>query len=298
MKLSSGLVVMALAAALLAGCGEDATTPTASDPEPTSPGSSPAIETPTEIATSEPATPAGSVTVPVYFVGDSPMGARLYREFRKVEADNPADEALALLLAGDALDPDYSTLLQAVDLGPVEVRDDEIGVAIGSGPYPRPDGMSGAEARIALQSLVYTLQGVTQTRLPIQFEGDDDAAQELYGIDVSGPIEAADQLDVASLVNITTPESGATVSGSFTAEGVANSFEATVVWQILDSGGRVVDEYSTMAEGAYDRLYPWSTEIDVSELAPGEYTFVAKTDDPTGGEGPGPFVDTKAITIE
>ncbi len=178
------------------------------------------------------------------------------------------------------------------------MRSDAIGVWIGPGPYPRPEDMSRVEAELAIQSLVYTLQGVTQTRLPIQFEGDHGVAEELYGVDIRGPIEAADQLDVASLVNITSPESGATVSGSFTAEGVANSFEATVAWKILDSDGRVVDEYSTMAEGAYDRLYPWSTKIDVSELAPGEYTFVAKTDDPTGGEGPGPFVDTKAITIQ
>ncbi len=111
MKLSSGLAVLALTATLLSGCGDDATTPTASDPEPTAPGSAAPSEAPDETSTSQPAQPAGTVTVPVYFVGDSPMGARLYREFRKVEADNPADEALALLLAGDTLDPDYSTLL-------------------------------------------------------------------------------------------------------------------------------------------------------------------------------------------
>ncbi len=34
-----------------------------------------------------------------------------------------------------------------------------------------------------------------------------------------------------------------------------------------------------------DKLYPWETEIDVSDLAPGDYTFAAMTDDPSGGEG-------------
>ena len=37
--------------------------------------------------------PTDMVTVPVYFVGDTPQGPRLYREFRKVEADNPLEEA-------------------------------------------------------------------------------------------------------------------------------------------------------------------------------------------------------------
>ena len=48
--------------------------------------------------------------MPVYFAGDTPQGTRLYREFRQVEADNPFEEAVALMVAGDALDPDYTTL--------------------------------------------------------------------------------------------------------------------------------------------------------------------------------------------
>ena len=52
-------------------------------------------------------------------------------------------------------------------------------------------------------------------------------------------------------------------------------------------------------EGTIDRLYKWETEpIDVSDLAPGTYTFVAMTDDPSGGEGPGPFTDTRTIIVE
>ena len=56
-------------------------------------------------------------------------------------------------------------------------------------------------------------------------------------------------------------------------------------------------EGSAMADGWMGRLYPWETEIDVSSLEPGDYTFVSRTDDPSGGEGPGPMEDSKAITI-
>ena len=48
--------------------------------------------------------------MPIYFVGDTPQGPRLFREFQQVEADNPLAEAVALMTAGDANDPDYGTL--------------------------------------------------------------------------------------------------------------------------------------------------------------------------------------------
>ena len=107
----------------------------------------------------------------------------------------------------------------------------------------------------------------------------------------------APQLEVLALVNVTTPEEGATVSGTFTASGVASSFEATVPWEIRQGETVVMKGFAT-AEGWMDKLYPWETEVDVSGLAPGDYTFVAMTDDPSGGEGFGPTEDTKAITVE
>jgi hypothetical protein len=160
----------------------------------------------------------------------------------------------------------------------------------------RPQGMSGGAARLAVQQLVYTLQGVQQERAPVVVQLDG-ASTTLFGIDTSAGVEAAPQLDVLGLVNITTPEEGQAVSGSFTAEGVASSFEATVPWQVRQ-GEEVVAEGFSTAGGWVDKLYPWQTEVDVSGLAPGEYTFVAMTDDPSGGEGGGPTEDTKTIIVE
>ena len=82
-----------------------------------------------------------------------------------------------------------------------------------------------------------------------------------------------------------------------TASGVANSNEANVPWQIRQ-GDKVVKSGFSTAQGWMDKLYPWESDpIDVSDLAPGEYTFVAMTDDPSGGEGFGPQVDTRTINI-
>jgi hypothetical protein len=106
-------------------------------------------------------------------------------------------------------------------------------------------------------------------------------------------------LDVLSLVNVTSPEQGAVVTGdTLAASGVASSFEANVPWEIRQGDKVVLDGFAT-AEGWMDKLYPWETSIDVSGLEPGDYTFVARTDDPSGGaEGSGPHEDTKDFTLQ
>ncbi len=299
---------LALGVGLLAGCGGgDDTDPVAADPQPSETPTSDAggssstevdpepSETPTTDDSSTGGT-ADTVVAPIYFVGDSPRGPRLYREFRQVEADNPLEEAVALLVAGDALDPDYSTLLPALDIASIEQSDEAIVIDLG-GDSPTVDkATSPSDAKIAVQSLVYTLQGITQTRLPVQVVSGGQPIQ-LLGQPTDRGVKAAPQLDVLSLVNVTSPESGAEVSGTLTASGVASSFEATVLWEVRDGADAVVLDGFATAEGFVDKLYPWETDIDVSALSPGSYTFAALTDDPSSGEGPGPYEDTKAFTI-
>jgi hypothetical protein len=99
------------------------------------------------------------------------------------------------------------------------------------------------------------------------------------------------------LITLAEPAEGAEVSGSFTASGKANSPEANVLWEIRDPSGKVVLDGFATAEGWMDRLYPWSTDIDVSSLEPGAYVFVAMTDDPSGGEGNPPEKVGAAIVV-
>ena len=295
-RLAALASVSALALVGLTGCGDE-TDPTSADSTPTQaadPADDGGSETPDEPASEG----AGTTTVPVYFVGDTPQGKRLYREFRKVESDNPAVEALALMTAGDALDPDYGTLFPSGSFTSVDVGADKITVGLPDESWTQPqDGMSDDEARLATQQAVYTLQGIAQKRLPLAFTLDGEPA-DLFGL--AGEPSNDPEIDVRALVNVTTPEEGATVSGTFTASGVSSSFEATTAWEIHEGGadGKVVAQGSAMADGWMDKLYPWETDIDVSDLPAGDYTFVAKTDDPTSGEGPGPMVDTKSITIQ
>jgi hypothetical protein len=298
-RLAALASLSALALAGLTACGDE-TEPASGDTtqtraaDPGDPGDDGSAESPEEPASQE----GGTTTVPVYFVGGTPQGTRLFREFRKVEGDDPAVKALALMTAGDALDPDYGTLYPSGSFASVEIGADKITVGLPDESWTTaPDGMSDDEARLATQQMVYTLQGIAQKRLPVSIELDGKPA-DLFGL--AGEVSNDPETDVRALVNVTTPEEGATVSGTFTASGASSSFEANTPWEIRkgDADGEVVKDGFATAEGWMDKLYPWETEVDVSDLPAGDYTFVAMTDDPSEGEGGGPTVDTKSITIK
>jgi hypothetical protein len=298
-KRFSSLLAVGALALTLAGCGDDDPKSVADDTGKDRPSSSAPSDKgsePTEPESSAP--PAETATVPVYFVGDTPQGPRLFREFRRVEADNPMSEAVALMTAGDTADPDYRSLYPSGQFKSIKYVEDAgvfVVELVDGGWKPRAQGMSAAAARLAVQQLVYTVQGVQQKRAPVvvQLAGSPTT---LFGIDTSDGVDAAPQLDVLGLVNVTTPEQAQQVSGTFTADGVASSFEATVPWEIRQ-GDEVVKKGFATATGWMDKLYPWQAEVDVSGLEPGEYTFVAMTDDPSDGEGAGPTEDTKTIIV-
>jgi hypothetical protein len=296
-------VTATITALVLSGCGDDepdnnsaddpASTPASetSDPTPTDATTTPSEPTETETTT----TAAETVSVPIFFVADTPHGPALFAEQREVEADNPLEEAAALMTSGDALDPDYRTLFPGGGFESIEYDGSQFVVTTpDDGWNTRAPGMSQLDAKLAVQQLVYTLQGVEGADAPVVIE----PSAILFGVDASGGIEAADELDVRGFVNVLSPAQGATVSGSFVASGEASSFEATVPWQVRDQAGETVLEGFATAEGWIDGLYPWESEVDVSDLEPGTYTFVAMTDDPSGGEGPGPTEDTKTIVVE
>lgn len=293
-----------LALGLLVACGEDEPT-AAEDPATTAaeettaasePTSEPASEETTEQTSDEPA--AATVEVSVFFVGDTPQGPRLFAEQHAVSASDPLNEAVGLMTSGGAKDPDYRTLYPVGSFGTIAHEGDSFVVPVPDDGWRQPVDQTKREARLAVQQLIYTLQSAQGAQDPAEIVLGDTPEETLFGVDVSEGVTPAPELDVRALVNVTSPVEQETVSGSFTAEGVASSFEATVPWQVRDASGEVVLDGFSTAEGWIDKLYPWTAEIDVSSLEPGEYSFVALTDDPSGGEGGGPTEDSKAIVVE
>ncbi len=304
-RIVPGLAVLALTGVLLAGCGEDTTDGSADDPAST-PAAGAESSTATgesSSATEEPSTSAtegGPETTPasIYFVGDTAAGEGLFREETVVPADNPLEEAASLMIAGDTLDPDYRSAWPEGSFSSVTFDGDAFVVDLSDETWLDAVG-SAEESRLAVQQLVYTLQATEGSEAPVRVQLDGEPADTLLGVEVGDGLTAEPELDVLALVNVITPSDGAPVTGTFTATGEASSFEATVPWEVRDASGKAVLDGFTTAEGWIDGLYPWEAEVDVSSLDPGEYTFVAMTDDPSGGaEGNGPTEDTKMIVVE
>ena len=289
-------------------------TPTAAAPSETSgsaeastgPTTDPSAEddpTSNETATSGQTDNGGSgtaQTVPVYYVGDTSRGPRLYREFHRVQVqDDPVTPALNEALKGQPADPDFRSDWPAgttVDIGfdgtggngllTIDLLNTD------SELRQRPAGMSTDEAGIAVEQLIYTAQAASQARAPVQFMINGERSDMVLGVPTSEPLSEGDPLEVHAGVWIIDPAEGAEVKSGFTVSGVANAFEANVQWELM-RGERVVKSNFTTAEECC-RLAPYSFKVTAP---PGDYTLVVHDSDPSGGEGFAPWQDTKQITI-
>lgn len=300
--LTTAALVLALGA-----CTDDSTT----DPDPAPSSGTPSAsespgdgdttpapsESPSDSPTDEPED--SSTAVPLYFVTDSPAGPRLVREFQRVTGDPLTEAARLVAGAGEPNDPDYRTLWPSVDIAAVTATDGVLLVELsGDGFTDAPDGMTRREARLAVQQLVHTLQGVQQERVPVVFDREDGLTT-LFGLSTDREYDRGKALQVLNHVNITSPAEGDTIEGdSITVSGVANSFEANVICEVVRDG-EVVETTPLTAEGwMEERLFPFEGEVSVGDAGPGEVELRCSTDDPSGGEeGPGAFTDTRHVTL-
>jgi len=239
-------------------------------------------------------TPVSTLTVPVYFVGDTPHGPRLYKDNQLAPASDPVRTAVHAAVAGNTLDPDYHSPWPAgTDVTGVTADSSGITVALKSGDTSltaRPAGMSRQTARIAVQQVVHTAQDAVGSQAPVNFTVAGKPASRLLGLDVSGGVKRAADLDVEAVVWVLSPAQGATVHSPFTVTGLANTFEANVVWE-LERNGHVVKQGHTTATQAM-MMAPYSFTV---HAPPGQYLLVVHDSDASGlGKV---TEDTKAITV-
>ena len=277
------------AAVVVTGIAVGVRTSDGPEPEPSSPGRA--------VDRSRDYRPAYGL----YYLGDTQLGRRLFREFRTGPGPEMTPAAAISLLQSEPDDPDYSTLWPADTFSDAHVDGDviEVEVADPASVGNRLDGMSAADAKLSIDQVIYTVQAAVQEQLSVQFTHDGSPIAQMLGVSTSEPLARGAQLEVLALASISDPAERRVVEDSFSARGVASSFEGEVPWELRDSEGAVVDSGNAQSFGDVDRLYPWATgQIDVSDLDPGEYTFVVTTADPSGGEGPGPMVDTRTVIIK
>ena len=293
--------VVLLGGLALVACSDDAPVPTsgeASEATTRSPRTPKPSEPADDSPTASPSDDDGTA-VPVYWVGDGPGGEpRLFREFHRVQGDPLTEAARLVMGGGQPDDPDYRTLWPEIEVSEVSAADGVLLVEVpGDGFTERPDGMSARDAELAMQQLVYTLQGVQQERVPVYVARQGDVP--LLGLPTAREVTQGSALETLNLVSITSPEEGATVTGdTLTVTGVANSFEASGPCRLLVDGVEMVLQGYQSDGWMEDRLFPFEVDIPLEGIS-GEAVVQCETDDPAGGaEGNGPAVDTKKIVVE
>lgn len=293
-----GLVAASVVTALALGTG---TTPRSSDPDPA--GTSSPMPTAT-------ATEAQSSVVAVYYVGDTPDGPRLYREFRRVEGEPlvaAVSAATGHTVDGPSLapvDPDYRVPWPAMTRASaaLSAEGDVIEITLGGDPQDdlRVRGtLSEGEAGVAVEALVRTAQGAIGERLPVRFLLFGEITDQVLGVPTSEPLAAGSDLAVLAHVSLSDPSEGLLVDNDepFRVTGVGNSFEGNIVTRIQRLSGvvEVVAEEPAIAGTYEDRLFPFEVTFDLTAVPPGDYLVVSRTDDPSG-EGR-VHLDDRRITI-
>jgi spore germination protein GerM len=248
---------------------------------------------PSQQASAEPR--ARAAAVPVYYVGDTAAGPRLFAETHRVTETTEPDLQVAVQesLTGSPLDPDYVSSFRELGVTAIASTNDGTVTIDLSEPVNRPRGMNAESARMALQSLVWTADAAASATGPVRFTVAGAPAARVLGIDTSAPVERAGADSVLSTVSISSPTEGATVPTRFEVTGQAATFEANVVWE-LKRGDNVVRNGFTTAQECCT-LAPYAFTVTAP---PGDYTLVVHDTDESDGEGIGTSQDTKDLTVE
>jgi hypothetical protein len=282
------VMALVLLTVVVAGCGGEQGQPIGPpiEPNPAPQGSPPwpsALSGPDETRSA----------VPVYYVAETAAGLRLQREFHHIpSADPPSDAVREMLAQPTGNDPDYRNLWPAGTAlrTPVTTAGGVIVVDL-TGLGPARLGTEAAE--LAVQQLVFTVQGALQSTDPVRILVDGQPVDRLWGaVDVSEPVQRGDAYALRSLVQIDAPAHGAVVGREVEVTGEAAVFEATVHWEVLRDGAVVRSGFTSTTEG--QKFAPFSFKVT---LDPGQYTVRILEDDPSDGEGRPALTDDKAITV-
>jgi hypothetical protein len=241
----------------------------------------------------------GTKAYAVYYLGSGPTGEPVL--FRELHHGSTSTTPGALAVEGlgtTPLDPDYSTAWHPGDLldAKANPKAGVIFVTLGHrGLLHRPATMSAAEAKAAIQQVVYTVQAALHSRLPVDFYFHAKPAAHVLGIPTPQPVARGKVLSTLSLVSISSPNEDDKVSGRLTVTGVNNGFEGSVA-VYLERAGKKYLMKPTIGGWGGNRLYPWQVTLNLAKVEPGTYTLVAKNDDPSGRAHPA--TDTRTIEVK
>jgi hypothetical protein len=231
--------------------------------------------------------------VPVYWMGEAAgrpdLGPRLYRTFVRVSG-SPAVEAVRMLAAGKADDPDYSSAWIGARVASVSRAGGTITVDFDELPRKQ---LGSEAATIAAQALVHTVQGTLRSTDPVRVTLDGGAAGELFGhVDTGRPLRRSPAIDVQAAVWIITPANNAVVDSPVTVEGVAAVYEANVSWRVLTPNRKVaLKGFATASAGGPE----FGSFKFTAKLPRGTYTL--ECFESSAEDGRPTFTDSKTLTV-
>lgn len=232
-------------------------------------------------ATKIPAPLPGGDPVPVYVLGETSLGPRLYREFRPGGGTgDPVAPALAGLAEPPA-DPDYRTpwlgvAASAARAGAV------VTVTLSGAPALRSAG----EAAVAVQQVVYTVTAADRTVTRVRV-----LAPGLPAALTAAAVPRAAPAGVVAPVWLLTPVDGADAGAPLAVSGTASVYEATVSVEVRRGDTVVARATATASVGAPGRG-DWSTSVAVPA---GDYTVAAF--EVSEKDGSAVAVDTKRVRV-
>jgi spore germination protein GerM len=244
-------------------------------PPPQPPGGSGA--TPTGV------TPAPAANLPVYYLGTTSLGVRLFREYHvlPVAGSDPAAHIRAALTAmlttSGPSDTDYTTPWQDATVTSVRVDADTATVDLHGVPATPPAGAG--TARIAVQQLVWTVTAASDTTA-VRVLVDGRSLPTLWGVaGLDAPLTRAPRADVQAPIWLIDPQQAAPVGHTVKVYLAGTVPGGTAGLRVLRGSTVVSDQPVQLNASAPQQGEAYLTLT----LDPGTYTVVAYVPGEAGG---------------
>ena len=211
------------------------------------------------------------VPVKFYFVSDTARGFKLFSETQPlIVANDLSLQVVSDLVTGKIppLDPDYSNLWGGTNsVNSVKVNDSVATVDLGE--VSLNVGAEGEQR--AIDQIVWTLTEFAPEIKSVAFTVNGEVVESFAGhVDTTSAFVRVTDYEVLNPLQISSINQGAELTSPVTISGQACTFEANVIWKLLQDDKVVQDGFTTATTGCPDRG-DWN--ISFNDLKPGEYTI-------------------------
>jgi hypothetical protein len=213
----------------------------------------------------------GGIPVKFFFVSDTPRGFKLFSEVQLwTAADDMNLQVVSDLVMGKVvpLDSEYTNLWGGSNTV------NSVGIAgsvatVDLGDISLNVGAEGEQR--AIDQIVWTLTEFAPEVKAVAFTVNGKTVESFAGhVDTTAQFERAIDYEVLNPLQISSINQGAELTSPVTISGQACTFEANVVWKLLQDDKVVQESFTTASSGCPERG-DWS--ITLEDLAPGEYLF-------------------------